>query len=220
MHSATAHPAALVSHPGEDLEMVADLPPPDTTNGIEHPISPDDVLAIDVFQVDSLDRTVQVDAAGNIALPLLGVIAAAGKSVRQLEREIETGYGREYLQSPDVTIFAKESVGQRITIEGEVARAGIYPVSSHAKLLDAVAIAGGLRSVADPTKVFVYRSYSGRTLVAKYDLDDIRRGEKINPRIFGGDSIVVFSSTMKVAMDTLIKALSIANGATKLARTP
>jgi len=75
----TADTAAMSMH----LRMVAELPPPAARNGAEQPISANDVLMIDIFQVDSLDRTVQVDAAGNISLPLIGNIKAAGKTVRE-----------------------------------------------------------------------------------------------------------------------------------------
>jgi len=212
----TADTAAMSMH----LRMVAELPPPAARNGAEQPISANDVLMIDIFQVDSLDRTVQVDAAGNISLPLIGNIKAAGKTVRELEQEIEAAYGRDYLQSPDVTIFVKESVGQRITIDGEVARPGLHPVSSTATLLDAIALAGGFREVADPSRVYVYRNYGDQKLVANYDVDQIRKGARANPRIYGGDVIIVFTSGGKVAMQNLMQALGVATSASRLAVLP
>ena len=81
------------------LRVVPELPPP-AQNGGEQPISPNDVLQVDVFQVDNLDRTVQVDATGKISLPLVGSVQAAGRTARQLEEEIESAYGAKYLQSP------------------------------------------------------------------------------------------------------------------------
>lgn len=202
------------------LQIVAELPPPDTRNGGEQPIAPDDLLSIDVFQVDSLDRTVQVDSQGNISLPLIGSIRAGGSTVRQLEQTIETAYGGRYLQSPDVTVFVKESRGQRITVDGEVTRAGIYPVSSNSTLLDLVAQASGLRPIADPKKVYVYRDYAGRKLVANYDLDAIRKGQNPNPRVYGGDLVVVFTSGSKVAMSNLREMLGLAAGVSRVAVIP
>lgn len=205
---------------GGNLRVVQELPPPNTQNGGEQPISANDVLEVDVFQVDNLDRTVQVDAAGNISLPLIGTVKAAGTTARQLEQQIENAYGTNYLQSPDVTIFVKESVGQRITVDGEVAKAGIYPVSSNSSLLDAIALAGGFRNVADATKVFVYRDYADAKLVANYNVEMIRSGKKSNPRIYGGDVIVVFTSKSKVAMNNLKEALGVASSAARLAVIP
>lgn len=205
---------------GSGLAVVSQLPPPDTVNGSEQPVAPNDVLEVDVFQVDNLDRTVQVDSQGNISLPLIGSVKAAGSTVRQLEQTIETAYGTNYLQSPDVTIFVKESAGQRITVDGEVAKAGIFPVSSTSTLLDMIAQSGGLRSIADPRKIFVYRDYAGRKLVANYDLDAIRKGKGVNPRVYGGDVIVVFSSGTKVAMNNLKDMLGLATGIARVGVLP
>lgn len=205
----------------QGLRVVPDLPPPSNTqDGQEQPLAPNDVLEVDVFQADSLDRTVQIDAAGRINLPLIGAVEAAGKSVRTLEQEIEAAYGRNYLQNPDVTIFLKESFGQRITIDGEVTKAGVYPVSSSSTLLESIALAGGFRPIADQSKVYVYRDIGGQKLVANYDVSEIRSGRKPNPRIYGGDVVIVFTSQTKVAMQNLKEALGIATSASRLAIIP
>lgn len=207
---------------GGNLRMVSDLPPPSNTqDGSELPLSPDDVLEVSVFQVANLSRTVQVDASGRISLPLIGTVTVQGKTIRQLEQEIEGLYGARYLQSPDVSIFLKESARQRVTVDGEVARAGLYPVSSNATLLDAIALAGGLRDIADTSKIYVYRDAgNGSKLVANYDLAQIRNGKAKNPRIFGGDVVIVFTSQSKVAMNNLKDALGIASSAARIAVIP
>lgn len=206
---------------GGALQVVKDLPAPQNTqNGSEQPLSPNDVLEVNVFQVDNLNRTVQVDAGGQISLPLIGTVTAAGKTVRQLEQEIETAYGSNYLQSPDVTVFVKESIGQRITVDGEVNKAGIYPVSSNSSLLDAIALAGNFSPIGDAKKVFIYRNIGTNTLVANYNVEAIRAGKARNPRIYGGDKVVVFASSSKIAVNNLKDALGIASSAARIAVVP
>ncbi|MGB3831174.1 MAG: polysaccharide biosynthesis/export family protein [Mesorhizobium sp.] len=203
---------------GGDLQLVTTLPPPaNTHDGTEQPLSPNDVLEVDVFQADMLDRTVQIDSAGRISLPLIGTLNAAGKTVRQLESEIETAYGRSYLQNPDVTVFLKESAGQRVTVDGEVARAGLYPVSANTTLLDTIALAGGFRDIADQRKVYVFREVDGRKLVANYSVEAVRSGRLANPRIYGGDVVMVFTNEKRVALNNLKEALGIATSASRLA---
>ncbi|TGV76382.1 polysaccharide export protein, partial [Mesorhizobium sp. M00.F.Ca.ET.149.01.1.1] len=155
-------------------------------------------------------------ASGQISLPLIGTVTAAGKTVRQLEKEIEAAYSANYLQSPDVTIFIKESIGQRITVDGEVNKAGIYPVSSNASLIDAVALAGGFNTIGDAGKVFVYRNIGQTTLVANYNVESIRAGRSRNPRIYGGDKVVVFPSKSKIALNNLKDALGVASTAVRI----
>jgi len=51
------------------LRIVENLPPPQNTRqGADQLISENDVLKIDVFQVNELDRTVRVDTNGNISM--------------------------------------------------------------------------------------------------------------------------------------------------------
>ena len=121
------------------LRVVEQLPPPQQgADGVSQKIAKNDVLEIDVFQVDELDRTVQVNSSGFISLPLIGEVEAAGKSARELEQNLVQAYGERYLQSPQISVFVKESVGQRVVVDGEVNKAGIYPVTADTTLLAVV----------------------------------------------------------------------------------
>ena len=202
---------------GGSLRMVADLPPPlDSDGGTTQVISPGDTLVVDVFQVDTLDATVQVDNAGNISLALVGSVPAAGKTIAALERDLESRYGARYLQRPDITVAMKDSVGQRVTVDGEVRKAGIYPIAGQATLLQVIATAGGFNDIGDPDKVYVFRAYGGEQLVAQYNVSAIRAGKRPDPRIYGGDVVVSFSSGMKVLGSNLKDALGLARSATGL----
>lgn len=215
--------ASNASSPAADgeLRVVDELPAPSNTGGgADQPLSANDVIEVDVFQVDDLDRTVQIDSSGQISLPLVGAVAAAGKTVRVLEQELEGRYGANYLQAPEITIFVKESSGQRVTVDGEVVKAGIYPVSSRSTLLEVIAVAGGFREVADATKVYVFRDIDGAKVVAHYDVNAIRGGKRGDPRIYGGDVIVIFPSKGKMAVRNLKEALGLASGAARLAVIP
>jgi polysaccharide biosynthesis/export protein len=212
---------AAVGAGDDELRTVSELPaPPQTQGGVEQPISAADILEVAVFQVPDLSRTVQVDDGGRVSLPLIGAIDAAGKSTSTLQRDIEAAYGSRYLQSPSVSVFVKESAARRVTVDGEVTRAGVYPLPPGASLLDAVALAGGLRPVADPDKVYVFRTIDGQKLVANYSVDDIRSGGRSNPRLFGGDVVVVFASQSRVALQNLKEALGVASSAARLAVIP
>lgn len=196
------------------IRVVSELPPPSDSQGGElQPISPNDILEVNVFQVPDLDRTVQVDSRGIINLPLIGAVQAAGKSARQLESEIAAKYDANYLQSPQISVFVKESMGQRVTVEGEVRKAGIYPVTSETSVLAAIAQSGGLSDIADESRIFVFRRYGNERLVAHVNLREVRKGKRNDPRIFGGDVIVVFSSKGKIAMKNLREVLGIASSA-------
>jgi polysaccharide biosynthesis/export protein len=215
----------ISSHAGEatgDLSRVAVLPPPlNSAGGLEQSLLPGDVLTIEIFQASDLNRTVQVDARGLISLPLIGTLTAGGKTLRGLEAEIKRLYGARYIQNPQVSVFLKDSVGQRVTVDGEVAKPGLFPVSYNTSLLDALALAGGFRDLADPRKVYVYRTVGERKLVANYNVADIRDGRMSNPQIYGGDVVVVFTSRSRVAINNLKEALGLsARAATGISVLP
>ena len=50
-------------------------------------------------------------------------------------------YEKDYLQDPQVSVFIKEFTSQRITLEGAVAKPGIYPMRGQTTLMQAIAIA-------------------------------------------------------------------------------
>lgn len=213
--------AASLGSGDASLRVVPELPaPPTALDGIAQPVAVSDMLEVTIFQVPDLSRTVQVDDAGNISLPLVGAVRAAGKSVQALQRDIETAYGRNYLQSPSVSVLVKESAARRVTVDGEVRRAGVFPLPTSSSLLDAVALAGGFSQVADPTKVYVFRQIGDTKYVANYNVDDIRRGARNNPPVHGGDVVVVFASQSRVALQNLKEVLGVATSGARLATIP
>jgi polysaccharide export outer membrane protein len=72
-------------------------------------IGPEDKLTIRVFEIKDLSfDNEQVDASGQIMLPLIGKVKAAGKTADQLQDEISTRL-EKYLQSPQVSVSVTES---------------------------------------------------------------------------------------------------------------
>lgn len=198
--------------------LVENLPAPDAAlDGDPQPIAANDILTVDFYGADQLDRTVRVDAKGEIALPLVGNIEAAGVSQRELESTIAVAYAEDYLQSPQVSVFIKESVGQRVTIDGEVNRAGIYPVLPTTTLLQVIAQAGNFNTVANNRQVLVFRPMDGLRYVASYDVVALRSGRSHDPRIFGGDMVVVPGSAAKLARNNLRDLLGVAGSVGSLA---
>jgi polysaccharide biosynthesis/export protein len=79
------------------------------TSGNEtYKIGPLDVLDVTVFKVPDLDKTVQVKADGTIIYPLIGEVPAAGKTARELARDLEHRLGANYLHSPQIIVVVKE----------------------------------------------------------------------------------------------------------------
>lgn len=171
----------------------------------DYRIGPNDLLSIVVFQVKDLEREVRVDNAGEISLPLIGVVQAAGKSVHELETLIAERYGARYLQHPHVTVFVKEAASRRVTVEGAVANPGIFPMPTRLSLLQAVALARGPTNVANEHNVVIFRNVAGERLFARFDLKAIRNGQLADPEVFGEDVVVVDEAAGKVWLRRVIE---------------
>ena len=180
-----------------------------SANAGDYRIGPLDVLDVSVFQVPDLSKTVQVSAGGQITLPLIGAVQASGRTVGELEKDIAGKLGAKYLQSPQVSVFVKEYVSQRITVEGAVAKPGIYPTTGQTTLLQAVALAGGLTEVADAGGIVVFRTVGGKRQAAKFNISTIRAGTSEDPVVLGGDIIVVDQSGMQTALRNIRSAIPV-----------
>jgi len=204
---------------GDNIRVVASLPAPvDATGMAIQRIAPNDVLQIDVFGVDTLDQSAEVDGTGQVTLQLVGRVPAAGKTTVEFQEDLKRAYGRRYLQNPEITVAMKSSAGQRVTMDGEFRSAGLYPTGASTSLIQAIALAGGFTNIADPAKVFVFRTVGNERLVAQFNADRIREGKAPDPRIAGGDIIVAFPSGIRVLGQNLREALGVASSVTGVIR--
>lgn len=195
----------------------AALPPPDASNtdaalaeATDYRIGGMDLLSISVFGVDALSKEVRVNAKGQISLPLIGTVPAAGMTTQELEVELKRRYSANYLQNPQVSVFVKEFASQRVTMEGALGKPGIYPISGKITLLQAIALAGGLNEqTADPRGIVIMRQVNGRRMAAAYDIRMLRNGSMEDPQLYGDDIVVVEESGSKSMFRGFLQATPI-----------
>ncbi|WP_395686643.1 polysaccharide biosynthesis/export family protein [Caenimonas koreensis] len=158
----------------------------------DYRLSPSDLIEVEVFEMENLKRTVRVNAAGNVSLPLIGSIGIGGLTVPEAESKIAQKYAEKYLQDPQVSLFVKEFTTERITIEGAVSRPGVVPLSGPMTLLRILAISGGFGPIANTSEVMIYRVNENNVRqVAVFDVEQIRAGKAEDPVVKGDDLIVV-----------------------------
>lgn len=167
----------------------------------EYKIGSQDLLDISVYGQADLTRTVRVNSQGNISLPLVGTLMAVGLTSIQLERLIADRLSEQYLQNPQVTVFVKEAISSRFTVEGAVSKPGVFPLQGPTTLLRAIALAGGQGNLGDLTNVKVFRMLNdGKQETLTFDVEKIRVGEAEDPRIMNDDLIVVNRSKTRAAI--------------------
>lgn len=160
----------------------------------DYRIGSSDLLDIKVFQAPELSQPVRVDPRGNISLPLVGTIKAEGLSQIELEQRLKQLLGVKYLNDPQVTVFISEFTNQRVTVEGQVKTSGVFPVKGEMSLLQAIALAGGMTDLADPSKTVLFRKKGTALKAYNINLDDIRDGKMRDPYIRNDDRIIVHRS--------------------------
>jgi polysaccharide biosynthesis/export protein len=180
---------------------------PAVAAGDDYKISALDVVEITVLNVPELTRTVQVSTSGTVSLPLVKTIKASGRTTTQLEREIATKLEATYLQSPQVSVFVKEFNSQKITVDGAVVKPGIFPKNGNVSLLQAIALAEGLSTVADPKGVLVFRTVNNQRMAARFDLKQVRSGKINDPMLQAGDIVMVDESSSKTTLRDITSAM-------------
>lgn len=166
----------------------------------DYRIGAQDLLDIQVFGVEELKREVRVNSRGIISLPLIGPVVLAGLTSQEAEELIASKYAKDYLQNPQVSVFIKEFTSQRITLEGAVAKPGIYPIRGEITLMQAIALAGGQGQLPDLHEVLVYRREGAEKTIHTYDLDKIRAGEVEDPSLINEDIVVVKRAPGRVVL--------------------
>lgn len=177
----------------------------------DYRLGPTDLVSVNVFQVPDLNRDVRVNNLGQISLPLIGTVDAAGNTVHELEALVAARYGARFVYDPQVSIFVKEYASQRVTVSGAVEKPGIYPLSSRLTLLQAVALAQGVTPRASERNAMVFRTVDGERKFARFDLEAIRKGISPDPEIMGEDVVMIDTSDGKVFLENMIKLSPLAN---------
>ncbi len=160
--------------PGSDLPV---MPP---TQNASYLLGSGDQIRIITFGEDQLTGQFRVDDAGNIAVPLIGEVHAAGLTPAGLQSRIAGELtSRKLLQNPSVSV---EVLAYRpIFVLGEVARPGSYPYQPGMTMLTAVAVAGGFTYRAFEDYAEDVRTVGGKATTGKIMPDSfVAPGDVVN----------------------------------------
>jgi polysaccharide biosynthesis/export protein len=156
-----------------------------------------DLLEISVWKNPDLTVTVPVRPDGRVSVPLLGDVQAAGMTPLALKQALTEGF-RQYVTAPGVSVVIKEINSQKVFITGEVAKPGAYDLRPHTKLMQALALAGGLTPYAKG-RVVVLRDHqggqgdpNGKDRRFEMDLASIVKGRRPDDNILlqAGDTLI------------------------------
>ena len=162
--------------------------PPDR----QYRIGVEDVLLVSVWRDTDLTREVPVRPDGKISLPLIQDITAAGKTPAELGQEIQVRL-KEYMSNPSVTVIVREINSIKIYLLGEVARPGPVAPKAQVRLLQAIAMAGGITPFGGKKKIAIFRKTPSGEKVIEVSYESIVSGKKPSDNLIlePGDTVVV-----------------------------
>ncbi|MBI4025013.1 MAG: polysaccharide export protein [Verrucomicrobia bacterium] len=146
----------------------------------DYRVLPLDVLSISVFQEKELEREAKVTATGYITFPLLGKVQVGGLLVSEVETKLADLLGRDYIKNPQVSVIVKEYSARSVSVLGEVKNPGKidFPPEGRLTLLQALARAGGVTSIAKTDAVVITRrSDDGREQKIEVNATDMMRSK-------------------------------------------
>lgn len=171
-----------------------------------------DAISVQVFQEPELSvDKVSVDDSGNIQLPLIGELRAAGRTAVEISDAITMRLGERFLREPRVVVSVVQRTERYVTVEGEVREPGVYEIDRNYTLLSALARARSPTQTARIDQVVIFRLVDGQRMGALFDLDRIREGRDPDPQIVGGDTVVVGFSALRGGYRDFLQAAPILN---------
>jgi polysaccharide export outer membrane protein len=156
-------------------------------------IGPEDVLSVVFWRdKDMSAELVVVRPDGNISLPLLNEIHAAGLTPEQLRLKVNEA-AAQYVEEPNASVVLKEIHSRNVFITGNVAKPASYPLTGSMRVLQLIAMAGGLLEYADSGSIVVIRTIGGKQTFHSFNYKEVvkQKNTEQNILLSPGDTVVV-----------------------------
>lgn len=180
---------SLVSCARAPYVWVYDLPEAEL-RGESASLGPGDRLFVFVRDQPTLSAEVVVAEDATIALPVVGQITVGGASPAQVAQAVTKGL-TGVLEKPVVNVSLVTRRPAEIVVIGEVRNPGRFEVPAGTRLVDALALAGGLNEFANRRRLFVVRQGSAAGRI-RFRYGEVLNGEVASSRfvLVDGDVIV------------------------------
>ncbi len=149
-------------------------------------IGADDSIQVSVWKEPNLSSTLPVRPDGNITMPLVGDVPAAGFTPMQLATNI-TARLKEYVTDPVVSVSVLGVHSKRVFLIGQVLTPGPLTMTPGMTVLQAIAAGGGLAPYADKKHMYILRE--GNKIPFDYT-KALKRGDMQGISLVPGDTIV------------------------------
>ena len=153
-------------------------------------LGPDDTVTVHVLGSEEVaSAPLRIGPSGYLSMPLAGRVAAAGRTVEQLEALLRERL-KTYIREPRVSVGVAEFRSRPVSVFGAVNRPGVHQVEGRKSLVEMLSLAGGVSQEAGPWVKITRRVESGviplpgaRTDVAgRFSVAEVRLGDLLEAR--------------------------------------
>lgn len=166
----------------------------------DYKIRAGDTLRVEVMEDSSINREVLVGPDGRISVPLVGTVAASGKTRAQISDNLAAALAPNFAKPLTVlvSLLAQRpatggTTSRKVYVIGEVNDPGYIDVSRNTTLLQALALAGGVTDFAAIKRIQLRRVSESKETVYRFNYEKVLEGQSNvgTSKVYGGDVIVV-----------------------------
>ena len=127
--------------------------------GENYVLKPSDVISVEVYQEQDLEKTARVEGDGSVALALIGKVKIGGMTVGEAQSLITDLYNRDYLVDPQVSVLVTSFSPRMVHVLGSVNNPGVVeiPPDRDLTLIEAIAAVRGVSRLGNPKSITVKR---------------------------------------------------------------
>lgn len=198
-------------------------------------ISPGDELHISILDMPEMEQNPRVTDAGDVPVQGIGSVRVVNMTPGEAATAIHDRLvDAHYLNHPQVSVVVDQYATQEVTLIGEFKTPGAYPIATPRRILDVIALGGGLNDDAD--RDILVERHGDQNHPIHYTVNNnaeqaIKEQVLVNP----GDTVVVAKAGIVYVLGdvnrpggytmndneskmSLLQAVSIAGGAAKTAK--
>ena len=122
-------------------------------------LKPSDVIQVEVYQEEDLEKTVRIEGDGTVSLALIGKVEIAGLTVSEAKSLITELYNKDYLVDPQVSVLVISFSPKVVRVLGSVNNPGVVvmPPDRDLTLTEAIAEVRGISRLGNPRALKIKR---------------------------------------------------------------
>ena len=149
-----------------------------------------DLLHLQVYDTPEMEQHARVTDSGSIPFSFLGNVSVSGLTPAQAAEQIEHRLvAAGIMLHPQVTVRVEAYATQNASVMGQVQKPGSYEIDTGRKVVDVLAMAGGLLDIAD--RHITIQRFGTQQKVEYYYSNSALTALSEDPMVYPGDTVIV-----------------------------